>query len=371
MLDINEFDMGLKLTWIRKMEKENPDWLSFANSYKIDRLIKTDESYHEDLYKRTTNPFWKCVISAYIRWYSNAKNNIEIQPSEQHLWGNPLINIPFNNDLFINGIIYLKDLFDYQGNPRSKENLENLIGKQIMWTTYMALRLAIPNLWKIDLLHKTRDQNITIPSHITWILSDKKGTKNIRKIYRQLDETKPMGQIKWEIELEKINLNWKYLYSLTTNCKMNARSKYFQFQILHRSLVTNKKLHQFNIRDNELCDNCNSTETISHLLYDCTGIKRLWVELETWLNSIMTKPVVADKLSILLGNPENELIINYVYIICKHEIYKGKWNRSPVNIIKIKKILKSHMELDIHLGTVNKTLPKILGKWSSLYNVLK
>ena len=52
MLDINEFDMGLKLTWIRKMEKENPDWLSFAKSYKIDRLTLTDERYHEVLYKK-------------------------------------------------------------------------------------------------------------------------------------------------------------------------------------------------------------------------------------------------------------------------------------------------------------------------------
>ena len=108
-------------------------------------------------------------------------------------------------------------------------------------------------------------------------------------------------------------------------------------------LLQIKKLHQFKIRDNELCDNCNSIETISHLLHDCTDIKKRWVELETWLNSIMAKPVVADRISILLGNPDNELIINFVYIICKHEIYKGKWNRSPVSIIKIKRILKSHI----------------------------
>ena len=59
----------------------------------------------------------------------------------------------------------------------------------------MALRIAIPNLLKIEILHKIRNQNITIPSHITWILADKKGTKNIRKIYNQLDETKPLGQL--------------------------------------------------------------------------------------------------------------------------------------------------------------------------------
>ena len=224
----------------------------------------------------------------------------------------------------------------------------------------MALRIAIPNLWKNEVLNKIWNQNITIPSHISWILADKKRQKNTRIIYKQLDKAKPLGQQKWEIELEKNNLDWKFLYCVTTNFKMNARSKYFQFQILHRSLVTNKKLHQFKIRDNELCDNCNSIEIISHLENDCTDIKTLWVELETWLNSVMAKPVKADKISLLLGNPDNELIINYVNIICKHEIYKGKWNRSPASIIKIKRILKSHMEIDIHLGTVNKTLPKIL-----------
>ena len=103
----------------------------------------------------------------------------------------------------------------------------------------MALRIAIPNLWKNEVLNKIQNQNITIPSHITWILADKKGTKNIRRIYKQLDEAKPLGQQKWEIELEKNNLDWKFLYCVTTNCKMNIRSKYFQFQILHRSRVTN------------------------------------------------------------------------------------------------------------------------------------
>ena len=70
---------------------------------------------------------------------------------------------------------------------------------------------------------------------------------------------------------------------------------------------------------------------------------------------------IKDDTSILLGNPQNELIINYVIIIAKHEIYKSKWNRTGINLIKIKKILKSHMDLDIYLGTIRSCLPKMLG----------
>ena len=64
----------------------------------------------------------------------------------------------------------------------------------------------------------------------------------------------------------------------------------------------------------------------------------------------MATPVKSDKLSILLGNPDYELILNYMYvfIITKHEMFKSKWNRTSINIIKIKKILKSNMDLDIY-----------------------
>ena len=73
----------------------------------------------------------------------------------------------------------------------------------------------------------------------------------------------------------------------------------------------------------------------------------------------------------MLGNPNNEMTYNNVFIITKHEIYKSKWNKTNINIYKIKKILKRHMELDIYLGRIKNNLPIMLGKWSSLYNVLR
>ena len=77
-----------------------------------------------------------------------------------------------------------------------------------------------------------------------------------------------------------------------------------------------------------------------------------------------------DKKSILIGNIQNETIINYVFIRIKHEIYKRKWNKNTLNIQKIKRVLKYHMGLEIYLGTINNNLAKVLGKWSTLYNHL-
>ena len=38
MINLQVFDMSLKITWIRKMETGQPDWLDFPLTYKIDSL---------------------------------------------------------------------------------------------------------------------------------------------------------------------------------------------------------------------------------------------------------------------------------------------------------------------------------------------
>ena len=75
----------------------------------------------------------------------------------------------------------------------------------------------------------------------------KKGTEQLRKVLNmgQMIET-PRCQEKWTLELGiQTDVDWKYIYTLASNCKLNARCKYFQFQIIRRTLITNEKLVQF------------------------------------------------------------------------------------------------------------------------------
>ena len=115
-----------------------------------------------------------------------------------------------------------------------------------------------------------------------------------------------IGQEKWIDELALNNeTNRQKSYQLATNCNANARIRFFQYQILHRSLITNRKLHIFNLIDTEKCDNCDMVETITHLLIDCKEVEKIWTELGRWINHIINERVQLDKRSILLGNPEN------------------------------------------------------------------
>ena len=85
------------------------------------------------------------------------------------------------------------------------------------------------------------------------------------------------------------------------------------------------------------------------MLFECNRVNRLWVELQNWLSTIMNKPPVINTHSVILGNRDNETIINYVILITKHEIYKSKWNKSNISIMKLKNVLKHHMNLDIYI----------------------
>ena len=158
---------------------------------------------------------------------------------------------------------------------------------------------------------------------------------------------------------------------MAKQCKLNANTIFFHFQVLHRTIMTNKKMHQFNLRDNELCDDCQLPETISHLLYECPEVHAIWDQLLNWLLNVTNMNINFTKKAIIIGDKNNDPIINTVIMITKHEIYKRKWKANFLNLNLLKHAFKRQMESDIYVGTINNNLPRALGKWSALYNTLR
>ena len=236
------------------------------------------------------------------------------------MWGNPRINIPFCHQLYKNGIIYLIDLFKREGIQLNKQELDAHCNTTLMFTTYFAICKAIPNDWKIEMRNLVRDYNINLPLNIGLITKDKKGTRSIGNIWKHTSNTiLPTAQHKWDLEYG--HNDWKFLYQISHKCKFNARIIYFQYQILHRSLITNNKLKQFGIRDNNLCDDCGAIETIPHLLFHCPEKQLLWQDVINWLIPTLNRNLNMDEKSVILGNKNNDLICTYVLIVIKHEIY--------------------------------------------------
>ncbi len=74
---------------------------------------------------------------------------------------------------------------------------------------------------------------------------------------------------------------WQMLFQNIYITTSSAKLRYFQYQILHRTLVTNRKVELWDIKDSDKCSFCElETETISHLLYDCLHIKIFWFRVK-------------------------------------------------------------------------------------------
>ena len=297
MMELSEFDMSLKLTWVRKAITDTFEWSSFADEHKIKRLVWTGERYHNELYQRGKNPFWRSVILAYKNWYSLLIKKSELEIDKQPLWGNPQMNIPFNESLYKNNILFVRVIFPLHGHLLTKQDLEIKTGIPIMLTTFFSLCKAIPRNWITSMETKPISYNVYIPPPILWLTKEKKGIQCIREIWQYNKQKKlPPGQEKWLTELNLEDLeDWKCLYKMPLKCKINARSLYFQFQVLHRTLITNRKLKQFGIKDSDMCEYCDEVTTIAHLLYDCPSAQKIWNETNALLINHYAQNFYIDK----------------------------------------------------------------------------
>ena len=199
----------------------------------------------------------------------------------------------------------------------------------------------------------------------------KKGTAAIRKIWTDESDTNiPIRQSKWVTELTPLNINWQFCYMTANKYKLNARTHFFHYQVLHRAVMTNEKLNQFNLRQNDLCDTCNVIDTISHLLYHCQNATQIWHQLFLWLNRTLNSTIYTDLISTLLGNPANEPIVNVLFLMTKEEIFKSRCKNTILNYRYLLHIFKDQMQLEIYMGTVKNNHAKVLGKWSHIHNAL-
>ena len=124
MIDLVDFDLSLKITWLQKLHFSHEEWEEFALSNNIDRSIWTGKRYHIHLLSKVTNPFWRSVVLAYKAWYQSL---LKVYPPSiiyYPIWGNKTMNIPLNNRLYSNGLTFLGDIIDEDGNFLSKMDLE-------------------------------------------------------------------------------------------------------------------------------------------------------------------------------------------------------------------------------------------------------
>jgi hypothetical protein len=89
---------------------------------------------------------------------------------------------------------------------------------------------------------------------------------------------------------EDSELEWKTIMQLLFMNTKSAKLQWLQFRINHHILTTNTFLFKIGLKDNKLCNFCEShEETIYHILWECLNIQDL---LKRFVEFCQTKEII-------------------------------------------------------------------------------
>ena len=146
MINIENYIKGLKLTWIRRINRNNSKLVKlFLFSENLNFL----EMQFLGPYKKLNNPFWKEVFDAW-QDLQNVQNNSQIKTCP--LWKNDGIKIGNHSVLYKDwtkkGVWLINDLLQEDGNFMTFDHFNNVYNIKTNFLTYQGLILSIKKYLK-------------------------------------------------------------------------------------------------------------------------------------------------------------------------------------------------------------------------------
>ena len=152
-------------------------------------------------------------------------------------------------------------------------------------------------------------------------------------------------------------------------CTLNSKLRDFQFRLLHNAVITNTRLRQWGIVEDENCTFCRrSPESILHLLIECHYSTQLGNSLFDYIEEIAGISIKPTKAEFFLGILDGDLshFYNNIMIIGKQYIYASRClNKKPCFQVLIQKI-RLEMKLQYLIAIQNEKLDLWKRKWSLL-----
>ena len=147
--------------------------------------------------------------------------------------------------------------------------------------------------------------------------------KKCKECYTILIKNKrdrPISQTKLQ-NLFVQNLDFKKAYISKVKNIRNPKLAELNYKVLHQILSCNYNLHKWGKHETGLCDLCNETQTIIHLLFECKHAQLIWNQVKSATDLVITKK------TIILGSGNNTT--DYVISLVAFLIYK-EWLISSI-----------------------------------------
>jgi hypothetical protein len=154
---------------------------------------------------------------------------------------------------------------------------------------------------------------------------------------------------------------FQHIYKTTCSTKY----QFFQFRLLHGTLVTKENLFKWGIKDNDLCTFCEEEiEDIKHIFLDCEIIKIFWNKLKSWLKKKLSLVIDFKAEDLLFGSlHEDLLLIDMIFLVAKQYIYSCKHEETYPKMHVFEKKIYNIKNIERDIAIKNNKLQNFLTKW--------
>ena len=365
LVDLVARQKSLKISWIFR---ELDEFLDHQMYQSLDRTLGTDiwkcNLNVKDAKKRYGyQGFWSQII---CDW---AELNYEVPTSkneimENFLWLNSCIKI--GGDMVVwgnwyhNGIKYVKDLFEENGEAKNAE----MLGVDKMHLNSMIS--AIPKDWKTLLRTGVREDQHVVKLYERLTKNPKTATKIIYNsfIAKKVNLTKYIERLEkqgFTFDYEMYSKSFLNLRGLTKVTKLRD----FQYRLLLGKIILNVDLFDWNISPTDQCSFCEEEEeNIKHLFIDCKYVKPLWGYVENICdkNGIVVNMSTENK--ILSRIYEQALhIVNYISIVLKQYVYRCRCSADQPNVWVVKRLVEEKYMIETAIARRENSVNKCKKRW--------
>ena len=112
----------------------------------------------------------------------------------------------------------------------------------------------------------------------------------------------------------------------------------------------------------------NESDSNSHMLLHCQKSKKLWSDIERWINHLSAKDYVLTENSIITGDINKVCLLTTIILFAKIAIYSAKIKEKTPNFFTFKDLLKQQYIQSKYCANIIGKMDKFEKEWHLLDN---
>ena len=313
--------------------------------------------------------------------YEQEVNDLD-QILDQTIWGNSHIrkrNRPiFDKDLLQSNIEKIIDIYDPETQSLfTFEQINDTFGNVISYMQYLSIRAAIPSKWKTGVKREKMQGELDYTPLQATLAQCKSASPSKQIYWKEIENTFPtvnhmrvLTQL-WSKEVQPIELDeWKQLLINFMKIVKPKKLQFFQFQLLNRILTTNIIRHKWHKEVSEACTFCKvQKETVTHLLYKCEKVNKLWKTLTKWCKYYLSINIEFSMSMVIFNNyrGKDALLVNLFIVVLKQYIYAAKCFKERPTLTAFTAKLSYWYNVEKKIALEKNKLVKHQRKWKNIF----